>query len=167
MRYILLFVTISVACLSGKAQDKQTENTLKLVGSSPKATLSDIAWIEGNWKGEAFGGEFEENWSAPFGDSMIGSFKLVVDGKTSFYELIVIRQVENSLILQLKHFTNEFNGWEEKEEKIEFPFIKKDGNRVYFDGITFENIDKKHIVVYLALKQKDDSIKEVKFDYHK
>ena len=42
---------------------------------SAKATLEDISWLAGNWKGEAFGGKFEENWSKPTGGSMMFNFK--------------------------------------------------------------------------------------------
>ena len=34
---------------------------------SPEATLKDVAWIAGHWKGEAFGGITEEIWSPPLG----------------------------------------------------------------------------------------------------
>ncbi len=53
---------------------------------SPQATLQDIAWISGYWKGEAFGGITEEMWSNPLGNSMMFAFKLVVDDKVKFYE---------------------------------------------------------------------------------
>ena len=61
------------------------QNTLKLGDNkSPKATLADIAWLSGHWRGEAFGGITEEIWSPPLGDSMMGSFKLVSEGKNQF-----------------------------------------------------------------------------------
>ncbi len=45
-------------------------------GNSPEATLEDVSWIAGHWKGEAFGGIAEEIWSPPLGDSMMFVFKL-------------------------------------------------------------------------------------------
>ena len=75
-----LFVLISFV---SKAQ-----NTIAFTegNRSPKASLSDVSWIQGHWKGEAFGGITEEIWSPPLGDSMTFSFKLVVDNTVSFYE---------------------------------------------------------------------------------
>ena len=66
-----------------------TQNTLHYNDEkgSEKATLKDISWLAGNWKGEAFGGQFEENWSKPSAGSMLFNFKLVTDGKVIFYEL--------------------------------------------------------------------------------
>jgi len=83
--------------------------------------LENISWISGNWKGEALGGIAEENWSKPSGGSMMASFKLIKDGKVLFYEIEIIREVENTLILQLKHFNNDLKGWETKDETVDFP----------------------------------------------
>jgi len=77
---------ISIAFNLLLAQDKM-EYTLtydSLIGS-PKATLEDVAWISGYWKGEAFNGEVEEIWSSPLGNSMVATFKLVVDDEVKFY----------------------------------------------------------------------------------
>ncbi len=87
---------------------------------SPQASLDEVSWIQGYWKGEAFGGITEEFWSPPLGDSMMFSFKLVVDNKVIFYELGGIRQLDETLLLQLKHFGNDFKGWEEKDETVNF-----------------------------------------------
>ncbi|MEN3322723.1 DUF6265 family protein [Mariniflexile soesokkakense] len=79
--------------------------------------MKNIAWIAGNWKGEAFGGLIEDNWSEPSGDSMMATFKLTVNNKVAFYETEIIREVNNTLILQLKHFNNNLKEWETKDEQ--------------------------------------------------
>lgn len=48
-----------------------------------------------------------------------------------------------SLRLRLKHSDPELIAWEEKDKFGDFRFVKKDGNRMYFSGLTFEKIDKK------------------------
>ena len=45
----------------------------------------------------------------------MASFKLIIDNKVSFYEIEIIREVNNTLILQLKHFNNDLKGWETKD----------------------------------------------------
>ncbi len=102
------------------------QNTVKFPenGNSPAANLNDISWIAGHWKGEAFGGITEEIWSPPLGDSMMFVFKLVNDGKVSFYETGYIKQVGKTLILQLKHFHGDLRGWEEKDETVDFKLVK-------------------------------------------
>ena len=131
---------------------------------SEKASLKDIEWLEGNWKGEAFGGIYEENWSKPFGGSMLFSFKLVVDGKVIFYEMGHIMEKENSLIFQIKHFDSDLKGWEEKDKSEDFRFIKKEGNRMYFDKFTFEYISKNEVNLYAYF---ENSKEEVIFNFKK
>jgi len=155
---ILLFISISYS---------QT-NTLKFEDhmTSPKANLSQVSWIAGHWKGEAFGGITEEIWSPPLGDSMMFSFKLVNDGKVIFYELGGIRQVDDTLIFQLKHFGNDFKGWEEKDETVDARLIKIDNNRAYFDQFTFERISETEINIYVVIEENGQT-EEVKFNYKK
>jgi len=155
---ILLFISISYS---------QT-NTLKFEDhmTSPKANLSQVSWIAGHWKGEAFGGITEEIWSPPLGDSMMFSFKLVNDGIVIFYELGGIRQVDDTLIFQLKHFGNDFKGWEEKDETVDAKLIKIDNNRAYFDQFTFERISETEINIYVVIEENGQT-EEVKFNYKK
>ena len=101
---------LSIFTLALFAQDKQLE---------PK--LENIAWISGTWHGEAFGGKTEEIWSEPSGGSMMATFKLINEGKVTFYEIEIIREIENSLILQLKHFGSDLKGWESKDDTVDFP----------------------------------------------
>jgi hypothetical protein len=155
----LLLILITTTC---NAQ----ENTLKFEKEmhSPEANLSQVAWIEGHWKGEAFGGITEEIWSPPLGDSMMFSFKLVADNKVVFYELGGIRQVDDTLIFQLKHFGNDFKGWEEKDETIDAKLVKIEENRIYFDQFTFEKINENEINIYVVVED-DGKAEEIKFTY--
>ncbi len=160
----LLILLFAVCFLNCKAQT----NTIKFLESSisPTASLEDVKWVAGYWKGEAFGGVTEEIWSPPLGDSMMFSFKLVVDNKVIFYELGGIREVDNTLILQLKHFGNDFKGWEEKEETVDFKLIKIENNRVYFDEFTIEKISDSEINLYVVINENGEK-EEVKFNYKK
>ena len=159
-QFLILILLVTLSC---KAQ-----NTLSFQEgeTSPKATLSEVSWMAGHWKGEAFGGITEEIWSPPLGGSMMFSFKLVVEGEVSFYELGHIRQLDETLIFELKHFGGDLKGWEEKDEVQSFKLIKVDGNRLYFDGFTFEKVSDKEINIY-GLIHEDETIKEVKFNYKK
>lgn len=129
--------------------------------------LENCAWIAGNWKGEAFGGQTEENWSAPSGGSMMATFKLINDGEVSFYEIEIIREVENTLILQLKHFDSELKGWETKNETVDFPLIKITENKVIFEGMTFEKVSDKEMNVFVDIENEQGDIQIVQFNYKK
>jgi hypothetical protein len=147
----------------------QAQNTVLLPedGTSPKAALSEIKWMEGHWKGQAFGGITEEIWGPPLGGSMMFSFKLVVDGAVNFYELGHIRQIDESLVYELKHFNNDLKGWEEKDEVQRFKLVKLEGDRVYFEGFTFERISTNEVNIYALIEQGEDQHEEVKFNFKK
>ena len=129
--------------------------------------LENIAWIAGNWKGEALGGIAEENWSAPNGGSMMASFRLINDGKVSFYEIEIIREVNETLILQLKHFNNDLKGWESKDDTVDFPLKEITSSKVVFEGMTFEKVNDNEMNVYVDVHNKNGSTDTLKFNYKK
>lgn len=149
----LVFSFISFACF---AQHKTLE---------PK--LENIAWIAGTWHGKAFGGITEEIWSQPSGGSMMATFKLLNDGKVTFYEIEVIREIENTLILQLKHFGPDLKGWETQEETVDFPLIEITENKAVFEGMTFEKVSENNMNIYVDIKNDKDEVDTVKFAYTK
>ena len=155
MKFILL-----LTFLFHFASFAQSEKVL-----APK--LENIKWISGNWKGEAFGGQTEENWSEPSGGSMMANFKLIDDGKVVFYEIEIIREIENTLILQLKHFSDSLKGWEEKDQTIDFPLKEITENKVIFEGMIFEKINTNEMNIYVDIKQEDGKMETVKFNYKK
>ncbi|MGB5553907.1 MAG: DUF6265 family protein [Flavobacteriaceae bacterium] len=159
----LLFALL-VVTLGCKAQ-----NTMSLQpgATSPKADLTQVAWMEGHWKGEAFGGITEEIWGPPLGGSMMFVFKLVNEGAVSFYEIGHFREVDSSLVFELKHFDGELKGWEEKEEVQIFKLVKIEGNRAYFDGFTFENVSENEINIYGLMEHDDGTSEEVIFNYQR
>jgi len=114
-----LIVHLIVAGLGSVAfgQSRNTRHTLKLndLASRPAATIDSVAWLAGSWKGKAFGGTFEEVWTAPSGGTMVGMFKLMHNNQPTMYEFELIVEEKGSLSVQLKHFNADFSGWEEKD----------------------------------------------------
>nr|WP_321233232.1 DUF6265 family protein [uncultured Psychroserpens sp.] len=161
MKHLFIIAYLfSLSCFSQAEEEPQTKDSL-----APK--LENIKWISGNWKGEAFGGQTEENWSEPSGGSMMATFKLINDGKVSFYEIEIIREIENSLILQLKHFDHNLKGWETKNETVDFPLKKITSNQVIFKGMSFEKVSDNEMNVYVDIKNDDGKVEIVKFNYKK
>ena len=162
MRLLALLLILNMTFLSA-------QNTLQLAKGqkSPQANLKDVSWMEGHWKGTAFGGVTEEIWSPPQGNSMMFVFRHLVEGKVTFYEVGHIREVNGSLVFELRHFDTNLHAWEEKNEVQQFKHIKTEGNRVYFDGFTFEKIDSGEINIYGLIKDKDGKAEEVTFNYRR
>lgn len=146
---------------------KSAANTSTGLSKALEPKLENIKWIAGNWKGEAFGGQTEENWSEPSGGSMMATFKLIDNGEVVFYEIEIIREVDNTLILQLKHFGNDLKGWEEKDKTINFPLKEITEDKVVFEGMIFEKISANEMNIYVDIKQDDGSVETVKFNYKK
>jgi hypothetical protein len=153
---------------SAVAQSQNTEHTYKLddPDDRPAATLDDVAWLVGNWSGEAFGAAFEEHWNPPSAGSMIGFFKLLDGDAVSFYELLLLVEEEGSLSLKVKHFSPDFTAWEEKEDYVTFRYIMSDDNAIHFSGISFYRIDDDNMVGYIVFRNGDD-IREEKLVYRR
>jgi len=130
--------------------------------NSPNAKISDISWIQGIWRGEAFGGITEEIWSPLLAGSIMGSFRVIKNGKVIFYEFETITETEQTLILKLKHFNSDLVGWEDKETTIDFNLVKVTDNMVYFDGFTFERINETKMNTYVIIDGH-----ETKFSFQK
>lgn len=163
-----LFTTAAalfILCVPAFAQVKNTENTLKLAAgqTSEKASIADMAFLAGAWTGTGLGGFSEEVWSKPQGGVMMGTYRLIKDEKPVFYEMLWLMETEGTLILRLKHFNPDLTGWEEKDKTVDFKFVKKDGKRMYFSGLTFDQVSNNELNIYLALRQRDGTLKEETF----
>jgi len=160
-KIIALFISLSL-CSSVFA-----ENNIKYLSKgqySPNAKIEQVSWIAGHWQGHAFGGETEEIWSAPKAGSMMAVFRLTKNNKVNFYEIEIIREVNQSLVLDLKHFSQDLKGWEKKDEKVSFPLVELGKNIAYFEGMTFKKISDDVLHVFVDIKDKGKR-SEILFEY--
>ena len=166
---IAITLILAAAGVSGSwAQSTRTEHTLKLDDpmNRPKATIEDVAWLAGSWTGEVFGSRFEEVWSQPSAGTMMGMYKVLGEDGVSFYELEMIVEVEGSLEMRVKHFSADFTAWEEKAEYLSFPLVKVDEDQIFFQGLTFERLDRNRATAYLVVSS-GDSVREEVIDYRR
>jgi hypothetical protein len=131
--------------------------------TSSELELKDVAWIAGHWQGKGLGGRFEETWNAPFGNSMVGMFKLVRDDKVIFYELLTIVKNEEGIALRLKHFSAELVAWEEKEEVEEFQLKSANTKKIAFAGLRFERTGKNSMRIVVE-DDSGDTAKDLVFE---
>ncbi len=160
---IILTIVLNIAFI-----DVQAQNTIKYdsVKGSPKASISDVNWLTGHWRGEAFGGQIDEVWSPPVSKSMMFAFQAEKDGEVTFYEFGTITEEKNTLILRLKHFHPDLKGWEEKDDRLEWKLVRVEDSRVYFNNFTFERIGTEKLNVYVLFKN-GEKVFEQKFSYSK
>ena len=96
-------------------------------------TLADLAFISGHSHGEIDGGWADEHWSEPVGDSMMGVYRYVKNGKVQMYEMLVIEQTRQGPVLRLRHFNPGLMGWEEKGQVWSYPLIHWTKNEAVFE----------------------------------
>jgi len=132
----------------------------------PPAVIEDVAWLAGFWEGEAFGGRFEDVWSAPSAGSMMGMFKVIQGNDPSFYELQLLVEEEGSLTWKVKHFAADFTAWEERSEWVAFPLVELSDDAAYFSGVTVRRVSADELRVVLTM-ERPDGAQELEMTYRR
>lgn len=161
--WIALLMLVSV--ITHAADGGQTRQ-LAPNAKSPPAKIDDIAWLQGHWTGKALGGDTEEMWMPPRAGAMLGMYRLIKDGKPVFYELLTFSEEGGSLVLTLKHFEPNLTSWEEKAESRRFAFVAKEGNALFFEGMTFIRNGTDGVTAYVAINR-NGKVGEERFDYRR
>ncbi|MFC3194046.1 DUF6265 family protein [Marinicella sediminis] len=170
MMKILLTWLLLILSTSLMAQSKKTAHTYRLddPNKRPPAKIQQVAWLAGSWSGTAFGQQFEEVWNPPSAGSMVGMFKLYDENKgVNFYELMLLVEQEESLSLLVKHFSADFVSWESKEEHINFKLVAIEDQAIHFSGLSFYRTGADTMDVYLAMRMKDETVREEKMLFHR
>ena len=156
MRYIstIILVPILLAAATAFAQ-----------GTAPPAKIADVAWLQGYWSGEGFGGALEEVWMPPRSGVMLGAFRLMKGDGTrasgSFQEILAIEEFEGSLRLVIKHFHPDWVGWEEKDQALKLRLTRIDAQEAVFGGVALRRVDDR-LEVELVIKQRDGNTRTEK-----
>jgi hypothetical protein len=95
--------------------------------------LADLDWLAGAWTGKGLGGDVELHWSKPTGGSMVGMSRLVQNGKTGFFEFILIEQDEQGVTLRFQHFNPGFAAWE-KNGPLVLDLVESGNGRAVFQS---------------------------------
>lgn len=94
--------------------------------------LKPLGFLSGRWVSEKGAEVQEESWSPVSGNSMIGSFRIVRDGKPIFYEFWAVEVDGNRPVLKLKHFNADLVGWEEKNSSTKMTLISNSEDDAVF-----------------------------------
>lgn len=111
--------------------------------TSPPASLTQLAWLVGQWQGQGIGGApAMESWLAPMGGTMVGTFVQETDaGAVMFTEHMYIVADGGSLTLKLKHFNADLTSWEEKGDMLTFRLVAIEECAAYFHALTLRCAD--------------------------
>ncbi len=134
--FSVLISTFLIGCAS--AGEEIDVKTLEAGEVSPPAKIEALAWLAGHWQGEGLGGTVTELIAPAAGGQMMGAFSFIKeDAAPGFYEFYLFTEVDDTIILKLKHFSPELAGWEEKDGYVEFPLVALEENAAYFGGLTY------------------------------
>lgn len=152
------------------AQTQITEHTLRTEKSEAPGTLDfdDAAWLVGSWTGTGFDGTVEEVWLPPAHGQMLGLFRHFTEAEAGFSEIMTLGEgPDGGTLLRVKHFSAAFQGWEEKDESVDFRFIRADSDALYFSGLTLRREGNDGLKIYIAMSQGDGSAREAVLQYRR
>ncbi len=97
--------------------------------------LAALAFMAGDWQGDAGGGAFsQEVWAAPVGDCMMGMWRLVAGGKVELFESLSITQEASGPVMRMRHFGRDGVGWEERDKPVALPLVRSADGLAVFAG---------------------------------
>jgi hypothetical protein len=101
----------------------------------PAATVAQLAWIAGHWVDDSGGALSEEIWTAPSGDSMIGMWRYVAQGRLQIFELLSITDDDGAgPVFRLRHFDPRMVAREEKDKALTLKLVGFKDGEAAFEG---------------------------------
>ena len=67
------------------------------VFAQPQSGLDRVSWLHGCWQGTSGQATVEEQWMAARGGTMLGMSRTIRGGKTTSYELVVLKEQDGRL----------------------------------------------------------------------
>jgi hypothetical protein len=67
------------------------------VSAQPQSGIAGVAWLSGCWHGTLGQSALDEHWMAPRGGTMLGMSRTVRAGKTTSYELVLLKEQDGRL----------------------------------------------------------------------
>ncbi|WP_460942658.1 DUF6265 family protein [Spirosoma daeguense] len=111
--------------------------------TAKNATLADVSFMEGRWRGTFNGGPIDAAWIAPEGDNLTGFMRMMKDNKVTMYEMLIFEQTEQGPVVLVKHFKPGLIGQEEKDKSDRYFFVESKK-----DYALFEKIDNSIRIIY-------------------
>ena len=79
---------------------------------TPRYSLGDLAFLQGEWRGEADGQSYTEYWTEGGAGAMAGVFKLARGESYAVVELMMISDEPSGPVLRFKHHRKDYTTWE-------------------------------------------------------
>jgi len=96
--------------------------------------LHAFLWLAGQWRTEEGTQLSEETWSVPHGGSMVGMWRLVVNGAPRVIELLSLGVEGDAVVLRLRHFDAQLVAREEKGSPFALKLVEAGEKSAVFQG---------------------------------
>ena len=144
----LFLITAVTFAATSTAKDIKVKHLSK--GQQPaKASLADITWMQGHWKGKNpnTGRLVEHIMPKPQFNQLLGLVRFYSD-HIEMNEITIFIEQNGGIDYVVRHFHSGLIAVEPVDEPIVRPLIAIEGNRYYFEGITFVNDSPEQHTVY-------------------
>lgn len=129
--------------------------------AEPPAGSKDLGFLAGRWSGTVQGFQAEEIWSPAANGSLMGVYREMKDGKTTFFEFLTIEEEDGGLMLRLRHFKTGMKALD--SDPVVFALVKlsagkavfENGNQAHPVRMTFERRGANQLDVLLEHKREN------------
>jgi hypothetical protein len=98
-------------------------------------SLTDLAWLSGQWTGAWGPRTATQTWSAPRAGVILGTLQIVEDNHTSVVEFVTISQTPTGVEYRLLHFTPSLAEWEKSGPAV-LHLMSSDIKKIVFHNQT-------------------------------
>ena len=97
-------------------------------------TVESLSWLTGSWEGPIGGDLLEETWLPPRAGTIVALVRSSNESGTNFVEIIIIKEINGTLELQLQLFENSLLPTNSQPHRFELTKIEE--NYISFKGVT-------------------------------
>jgi hypothetical protein len=149
LQFLLAF---SMAAMAQQPSPRLMVRTWSEGTVSPAATIKDVQWLVGDWRGSLNDSMQQSVVFSPTRGHMPGFARAWhEDGRIGFYEINDFIEVNGSLEYRVKHFSGDLAAWEGKDGYQLHRLIAITDKAVYLDHITLIKEDPNHFTVYVLV----------------
>ena len=102
--------------------------------TSKPLSVDNLAWLTGSWEGLINGNILEETWLPPRAGTIVALVRSSNESGTNFVEIIIIKEINGTLELQLQLFENSLLPINSQPHRFELTKIEE--NYISFKGVT-------------------------------
>ena len=102
--------------------------------TSKPLSVDSLAWLTGSWQGPINGNILEETWLPPRAGTIVALVRSSNESGTNFVEIIIIKEINGTLELQLQLFDNSLKPINNNPHSFEL--TKIENNYISFKGVS-------------------------------